>query len=109
MIRHRGYWTVYDIVRELPPSLKTLAHRGAKLYGESFDLIHRREATKPNSNWQADHAQLGIKLPREDGTVARPWLAIVIDDYNRAIAGYYLGFDPPSWASPFQRKYSRPT
>jgi putative transposase len=91
-----GYWTVYDVVRELPPSLRALAHRGAKSYGESFDLIHRREATKPNSIWQADHAQLDIKLLQEDGSVARPWLTIVIDDYSRAIAGYYLGFDPPS-------------
>jgi putative transposase len=38
-----SYWTVYDIVREVPPSLRTLAHQGAKSYGESFDLIHRRE------------------------------------------------------------------
>jgi len=28
--------------------------------------------------------------------IDRPWLTIVIDDYSRAIAGYYLGFDPPS-------------
>jgi transposase len=62
-----GYWTVYDVVRELPPSLRALAHRGAKSYGESFDLIHRREATKPNSIWQADHAQLDINLLKEDG------------------------------------------
>jgi len=91
-----SYWTVYDVVRELPPSLRTLAHDGGKRYGESFDLVHRREATKANSIWQVDHAQLDIKLLREDGTVARPWLTIVIDDYSRAIAGYYLGFDPPS-------------
>jgi putative transposase len=91
-----SYWTVYDIVREVPPSLRTLAHQGAKSYGESFDLIHRREASKPNSIWQADHAQLDIKLLKEDGSTARPWLTIVIDDYSRAIAGYYLGFDAPS-------------
>jgi putative transposase len=59
-------------------------------------LIHRREASKPNSIWQADHAQLDIKLLKEDGSTARPWLTIVIDDYSRAIAGYYLGFDSPS-------------
>ena len=91
-----SYWTVYDVVRELPPSLRTLAHRGGKSYGESFDLVHRREAMKPNLIWQADHQQLDIKLLKEDGSVARPWLTIVIDDYGRAIAGYYLGFDPPS-------------
>ncbi len=91
-----SYWTVYDVVRELPPSLRTLAHQGGKSYGESFDLVHRRAAMKPNVIWQADHAQLDIRLLKEDGSVARPWLTIVIDDYSRAIAGYYLGFDPPS-------------
>jgi putative transposase len=91
-----SYWTVYDIVQEVPPSLRTLAHQGAKAYGESFDLVHRREASKPNAIWQADHAQLDIKLLKEDGSTARPWLTIVIDDYSRAIAGYYLGFDSPS-------------
>jgi hypothetical protein len=30
-----SYWTVYDIVREVQPSLRTLAHQGAKSYGES--------------------------------------------------------------------------
>jgi putative transposase len=49
-----------------------------------------------NAIWQADHAQLNIRLVGEDGQIARPWLTIVIDDYSRAIAGYYLGFDPPS-------------
>jgi putative transposase len=46
--------------------------------------------------WQVDHAQLDILLLKEDGTCMRPWLTIVIDDYSRAVAGYYLGFDPPS-------------
>ena len=90
------YGTVYDLVRELPTGLLTLAPLGAKAYSEGFDLVHRREAARSNAIWQADHAQLSILLVREDGQTARPWLTIVIDDYSRAIAGYYLGFDPPS-------------
>ncbi len=86
----------YRVVRELPESLLTLAHKGDKAYSETFDLVHRREASEPNAIWQADHAQLDILLLKEDGTSARPWLTIVIDDYSRAIAGYYLAFDPPS-------------
>jgi putative transposase len=69
---------------------------GGKAYSEGFDLVHRCEAPRPNAIWQADHTQLSILLVREDGQTARPWLTIVIDDYSRAIAGYYLGFDPPS-------------
>jgi putative transposase len=90
------YGTVYDLVRDVPAGLLTLAHHGGKVYSEEFDLVHRREAPRSNAIWQADHAQLSIKLVKEDGETARPWLTIVIDDYSRAIAGYYLGFDPPS-------------
>jgi hypothetical protein len=81
------YGTVYDLVREVPGSLLTLAHHGSKAYSEGFDLVHRREAPRANAIWQADHAQLSILLLREDGQTARPWLTIVIDDYSRAIAG----------------------
>jgi putative transposase len=91
-----SYWMVYDLIRELPESLMVLAHRGSRVYGELYDLVHRREASKPNAIWQVDHAQLDIQLIRESGSPARPWLTIVIDDYSRAIAGYYLGFEPPS-------------
>src|SRR5271155_3438689 len=90
------YGTVYALVRDVPIGLLTLAHRGGKVYSEEFDLVHRREAPRSNAIWQADHAQLGIRLVRGDGQVAKPWLTIVIDDYSRAVAGYFLGFDPPS-------------
>jgi putative transposase len=56
----------------------------------------RREASEPNAIWQVDHAQLNIKLLRDDGSVGKPWLTIVKDDYSRAVAGYYSGFEPPS-------------
>jgi putative transposase len=61
------YGTVYDLVREVPGSLLTLAHRGSKAYSEGFDLVHRREAPRANAIWQADHAQLSILLLRGMG------------------------------------------
>lgn len=95
-VRNPGYAVVRRIVRNLPTSLLMLAHRGNKAYGEGFDLVHRREVSKPNAIWQVDHAQLDIRLLRDDGSVGRLRLTIVIDDYSRAVAGYYLGFEPPS-------------
>lgn len=91
-----SYPAVYRVVKAIPISLMTLAHSGTRMYCERFDLVHRREAARPNAIWQADHAQLRIQLLREDGTTGKPWLTIVIHDYSRAIAGYYLGFEPPS-------------
>jgi len=71
-----------------------LAHEGTKSYSQAFDLLHRREAEAPNAIWQADHCLLDILLLREARRPARPWLTTIIDDYSRAIAGYYH-FDAP--------------
>jgi putative transposase len=90
------YSVVYDIVRNLPADLLTLAHQGSKAYGDAFELVHRREASRPNAIWQADHSPLDILLVRPDGKAGKPWLTIVIDDYSRAVAGYFLSFEDPS-------------
>ena len=91
-----SYWVVYRIVSGLPANLVTLAHQGSKAYSETFELIHRREADGPNAIWQADHTPLDILLVRSDGQVAKPWLTVVIDDYSRTVAGYFLSFEDPS-------------
>ena len=91
-----SYGTVFNIVRGLPTDLVTLAHYGTKAYSETFELVHRREADGPNAIWQADHTPLDILLIRPDGAAAKPWLTTVLDDYSRAVAGYFLSFASPS-------------
>jgi hypothetical protein len=59
LARDRGeqapsYGTVFNIVRSLPADLVTLAHEGTKAYSNTFELVHRREAERPNSIWQAE-------------------------------------------------------
>ncbi len=94
--REPGYKLVWSIVRGIDPSLLTLAHEGTKGYQQAHDLIHRREASRPNEIWQADHTQLDIRVLDERGEPGRPWLTVVLDDYSRAVAGYYLTFSAPS-------------
>jgi len=91
-----SYPLVTKIMRRLPDALTTLAQEGSKSYAQSYDLVHRREAEGPNVIWQADHCLMDIFLLREGKEPARPWLTTIIDDYSRAIAGYYLTFDAPS-------------
>lgn len=91
-----SYDVVYDVVRRLPPDLLTLAHHGGKAYSEAFELIHRREADRPNAMWQADHTLLDILLICDEGQAEKPWLTVIMDDYSRAVAGYFLSFEPPS-------------
>jgi putative transposase len=91
-----SYSLVYAVVRQLPSALTTLAHQGAKAYRQRFDLLHRREAEAPNAIWQADHCLLDILVLREGQAPAKPWLTVILDDYSRALAGYFLTFDAPS-------------
>ena len=54
-----------------------LAHEGTKAYSDTFELVHRREATGLNAIWQADHTPLDILLIRPDGKTANPWLTVL--------------------------------
>jgi len=61
------YGLVYDLIREIPVGLLTLAHRGGKTYSEKFDLVHRREAQRSNAIWQADRSATAAIPGREEG------------------------------------------
>jgi putative transposase len=94
-----GYDLVHDVVSHLPTDLVTLAHQGAKAYSNSFELVYRREAGCPNAIWQADHTPLDIELVQlelDSTSTAKPWLTAIVDDYSRAVAGYFLSFESPS-------------
>lgn len=90
-----SYDVVYSIIQRIEPGLMMLAQEGAKTYGETFELIHRTEADRPNAIWQADHTQLDI-LVNDRGRPKKPWLTIILDDYSRAVVGYALSFSAPS-------------
>jgi putative transposase len=91
-----SYSTVYRRIQEVAPALLTLAHEGEKVFSDAFDLLHRREASGPNEIWQADHTELDIWLANDKGEPKKPWLTVILDDYSRAVAGFYLTFLPPS-------------
>ncbi len=90
------YGTIYNIVKNMDPALLTLAHEGGKAYLQKYELIYRRECNKPNEIWQIDHSLLDIYLLDGKGKECKPWLTVVIDDFSRAICGYFLSFDAPS-------------
>ncbi len=91
-----SYSTVYGIIRDLDPALVTLAHDGTKAYRQEFDLLYRSESEGSNAIWQADHTLLDIWIKDEKEQPQRPWLTVIMDDYSRGIAGYFLSFSAPS-------------
>lgn len=82
-----SYRSVAALIHQLDPGLITLAHHGPKVDRQTFDLIQRREASRPNQIWQAAHTRLDSWVIGADGQPLRPWLTIIEDHYSRAIAG----------------------
>lgn len=91
-----SYSTIKRVINKLPRGALDLEHRGKKFYENNYELLYRREANYPNHIWQADHTELDIYVLDDKGLESRPWLTIIIDDYSRAISGYYLYFEHPT-------------
>jgi len=91
-----SYDVVHDVVSQISPDLKTLAHEGDKAYKQAYSLVHKFEAERPNEIWQADHTPLDIVVFDSRQQALKPWLTTIVDDYSRAVPGYFLGSQPPS-------------
>lgn len=91
-----SYRSVCSIIRQIPDDIITLGHKGSKVYKQKYDLLHTRNAKKPNQIWQADHVLLDIGILNDKNKSCRPWLTVIIDDCSRAICGYELSFLSPS-------------
>jgi len=50
-----GRAAVYDVVQSIDPAMAALTHKGSEHYVQVSNMVHRREAAKPNVTWQAHH------------------------------------------------------
>ncbi|RAX15069.1 transposase [Pseudarthrobacter sp. AG30] len=91
-----SYSTVRALMAGIDPGLRTLAQKGDAAYRDTFELVYRRTAARPNEQWQADHTLLDIEVANPKGGTARPWLTVVLDDYSRAVAGYTVFIGAPN-------------
>ncbi len=91
-----SYSTVLAVIKNIPKPLMLLAQEGTKAYKGKYDLILRRESSAANEIWQADHTLLDIVLLGPNEEPSKPWLTVILDDFSRAVAGYFITFDAPS-------------
>lgn len=96
-IRPPSYTVTREICRTLDERLKVLAHQGDDAYEQTYDLIVRREAERPNHMWQADHKELKVWAKDKAGKVGKVWLTAILDDYSRVVTGYFLGIGPANF------------
>lgn len=94
--RTPSYTVVRRIIVGLDGGLLALAHHGPDTYRDRYELVLRRESVHPNDIWQADHTQLDVMVVNANGSPARPWLTVILDDHSRAIAGYTVFLGDPT-------------
>jgi putative transposase len=70
--------------------------RSEKEFEETREMLIRHEALFRNEMWQSDHKFLDLFVWDSTGNPVKPVLTGIVDDYSRAIMGYYLDLDPPS-------------
>lgn len=89
-----SYATVHGIVQELSAERNLIAlERIAATEGQAalpFD------AQCPNERWLADHVTLDVQIMTSTLEPVQPTLTVIMDDYSRAVVGYYLGMETPS-------------
>lgn len=60
-----------------------------------FSVYRRWEPAARNEVWEADHAQLDIRiLPLRGKHLARPWLTVMQDAFSRLVMGWTLSLHP---------------
>jgi putative transposase len=89
---------VHYIQQHITPQERELAWYGTQRYAETYHQCTRFEAPHANAMWQVDHHKVDLIVidPVTKERLGRPWLTVYIDDYSRAICGYYLSLQQPS-------------
>ena len=91
-----SYWLVRSVCQNIDARLKVLAHEGEEAYEQAYEVVIRRNASYPNEMWQSDHTETKIWAVDQEGKVGKVWITAILDDYSRAVPGYFLGLGAPN-------------
>jgi putative transposase len=85
-------------VREREGKRKAYQVEAIVWYLKLNEAIH---GVRPFQYVHIDHTPMDLllKAPDSDEVLGRPWLSLAIDAESRAIVGFYLSFDAPSYRS----------
>jgi putative transposase len=80
-----SYSTTRGILDVLDPAMVTLGHGGPVAFRDRFELVYRRDASRPNAFWQAGHTELDLLILDQARRAVRPSLTVVLDDWGVAL------------------------
>ncbi|UGX91101.1 transposase family protein [Bradyrhizobium barranii subsp. barranii] len=90
--------TFYNLFRTFPAYSRAIARHGLTRARAMFRRPGEAVPVEaPLSCLQFDETRLPLFVVHDEYRIplGRPWLAWYVDEYSRAIPGFYLGFEPP--------------
>ncbi|WP_162235254.1 Mu transposase C-terminal domain-containing protein [Sphingomonas sp. Leaf10] len=95
--------TVRKRIAAIPTVQIVRSREGAKRAREQFGLVSGStpETTFPLQRIQIDHTRVDLIVVDEAlrQPLERPWITVAIDEYSRAVLGFYLSLEAPSSTS----------
>jgi len=94
--------TIYRHIKKIAKFERTEKRHGKAAADRQFQTPGTApRATRPLERVEIDHTVLDLFLVDEETLlpIGRPTLTMAIDTYSRLPIGFYLGFEPPSWAA----------
>lgn len=98
----------YHYDNNFEPSKKIKARTDAKIFNKDFRQLHSTVNTHilgPGSKYEIDATIADIYLLSDSdraSIVGRPIIYLVVDVFSRMVAGFYIGFENPSYVTSVQ-------
>ncbi|NVN80548.1 MULTISPECIES: Mu transposase C-terminal domain-containing protein [unclassified Vibrio] len=100
--KYPEYESVRIRVKKKTPFEILAAKKGERVANREFRRMGRKIITSSVlERVEIDHTVLDLFAVHEEHRIplGRPWLTQLVDCYSKAVIGFYLGFEPPSYMS----------
>ncbi|HAS61795.1 MAG TPA: integrase, partial [Vibrio sp.] len=100
--KYPNYESIRKRVHKKTPFEKLVALKGSRVAKREFRKMGKKILTSNIlERVEVDHTVLDLFVVHDKYRVAigRPYLTQLVDCYSKAVIGFYLGFEPPSYAS----------
>ncbi|MGI2175701.1 transposase [Shewanella ulleungensis] len=101
-LKYPNYESIRKRVHKITPFEKLVALKGERVAKREFRRMGKKILTSyVMERVEIDHTVLDLFVVHDDSgaPIGRPYLTQLVDCYSKAVVGFYLGFEPPSYVS----------
>jgi len=91
-----SYSTVLRIIREIPPSVRTLGREGKRAFREQYGVYIPRtyQDLRNREIFCGDHHELDLFVYSSSGKLFRPWISAWLDLKTEVLPGWFISARP---------------